>query len=119
MKFILNPHTVSNLVINQTSIAVYEIGERRFEALSADRYQQVWDNIGPERALALYQGFPDLRNLDTTPAAMPALLVSGSQSPAIFRLLITELSKRLPNVRKALIDTRKTHTDCATSSKGR
>lgn len=79
------------------------LGNRRFESLSSERYQQVWDNRGPDRAQALYQGFPDLRTVDFTQASMPVLLVSGSESPSVFPLLIDDLARRLPNARKKVV----------------
>ena len=79
------------------------LGDRHFEALSPERYGQVWDNRGPERALALYRGFPDLRTVDLARASMPALLVSGSESPAVFPLLLDKLAPRLTGARRQVI----------------
>ncbi|MDU9006888.1 alpha/beta fold hydrolase [Sedimentitalea todarodis] len=79
------------------------LGKRRFASLSGERYEQVWDNRGPERALALFQGFPDLRTADFSRVSMPILLISGSESPSIFPLLIDELSQRLLNARRQVI----------------
>ncbi len=70
---------------------------------SAERYRQAWDNRGPDRARALYEGFPDLITVSFAKVLMPVLLVAGAQSPPLFRLLIEELAKRLPNARKAII----------------
>lgn len=79
------------------------LGDSAFEALSPVRYQQVWDNRGPDRAQALHKGFPDLMGASFARAAMPTLLVSGSDSPAIFGLLIDGLLEHLPNARKCVI----------------
>ncbi len=79
------------------------LGDRRYASLSAERYGQVWDNRGPDRAQALYGGFPDLIAASFEKVSMPVLLVAGTQSPALFRLLIEELAKRLPNARKTVI----------------
>jgi pimeloyl-ACP methyl ester carboxylesterase len=79
------------------------LGNRAFETLSAERYQQVWDNRGSDRALALYQGFPDLIGASFSNVTCPAMLVAGSESPAIFGLLIDALLTRLPNGRKCVI----------------
>ncbi|MDU9005489.1 alpha/beta fold hydrolase [Sedimentitalea todarodis] len=79
------------------------LGKHRFASLSAERYEQVWENRGPERALALYAGFPDLRTADFSQISIPVLLITGSESPSIFLLLIDELSQRLPNARRQVI----------------
>lgn len=79
------------------------LGNRRFEALSVDRYGQVWDNRGPDRAQALFKGFPDLIGVSLDGIPIPVLLVSGSQSPAIFRLLNADLLDRLPNASHVVI----------------
>lgn len=79
------------------------LGNRAFESLSSVRYQQVWDNRGPDRAQALYQGFPDLIGASFSRVTCPAMLVAGSESPAIFSLLIDSLLRRLPNARKCVI----------------
>ncbi|MGB3243855.1 MAG: alpha/beta hydrolase [Sulfitobacter sp.] len=79
------------------------LGKRRFEELSSERYQQVWDNRGPDRAQALYKGFPDLIGTRFSEVAVPMLLVAGSESPPVFRLLIDDLSQRLPFATKTVI----------------
>jgi pimeloyl-ACP methyl ester carboxylesterase len=79
------------------------LGNRAFETLSAERYQQVWDNRGPDRAQALYQGFPDLVGASPSNVTCPVMLVAGSESPAIFGLLIDILLRLLPNGRKCVI----------------
>lgn len=79
------------------------LGDEAFEALSSERYQQVWDNRGPDRAQALYKGFPDLMGADFSNIRCPVLLVSGVESPAIFGLLMDALQPRLPDGRKRVI----------------
>ncbi|MCG6904740.1 MAG: alpha/beta hydrolase [Rhodobacter sp.] len=79
------------------------LGDRRFEALTPERYQQVWDNRGADRAQALYRGFPDLMNASFARVSLPVLLLAGSESPAVFRLLSDDLAKRLPNARTQII----------------
>jgi len=79
------------------------LGNHRFDELSDARYQQVWDNRGTDRAQALYKGFPDLSRASLKKVAIPVLLVAGSDSPSIFRLLIDDLSHRLPLATKKVI----------------
>ena len=73
------------------------LGDQAFNNLSQERYQQVWDNRGPDRAQALYQGFPDLRDAAISEIEIPVLLVSGSLSPSVFRLLNEFLASKLTN----------------------
>ena len=79
------------------------LGDQRFDALSAERYQQVWDNRGTDRAQALYKGFPDLINASFEKVNLPVLLVAGSESPNIFRLLNIDMMERLPNATNKVI----------------
>lgn len=79
------------------------LGHRAFEALSEERYQQVWDNRGPDRAQALYHGFPDLRGLPISRLTMPVLLLSGDLSPVVFRRLNDALADRLPDATHRII----------------
>lgn len=79
------------------------LGRRRFEALSPERYQQVWDNRGPDRAQALHHGFPDLIAERMSRLALPVLLIGGDESPAIFDLLNESLLDQLPDARKCVI----------------
>lgn len=80
------------------------LGNHKFEALSAERYQQVWDNRGTDRAQALYKGFPDLIGADLSEVHIPILLVAGSESPSVFRLLIDGLAQRLPAATKKVLN---------------
>ncbi len=73
------------------------LGDQAFSNLSQERYQQVWDNRGPDRAQALYQGFPDLRGAPISEISAPVLLVSGNLSPPVFRLLNEFLVGKLSN----------------------
>ncbi|MEO9781033.1 MAG: alpha/beta hydrolase [Sedimentitalea sp.] len=79
------------------------LGDHAFEALSEDRYKQVWDNRGPDRAQALYHGFPDLRDAPLSRVSMPVLLLSGSSSPVVFRRLNDALSDRLSDATHRII----------------
>ena len=79
------------------------LGNQRFVSLSAERYQQVWDNRGTDRAQALYKGFPDLISASFEKVIHPVLLVAGSESPDVFRLLNIDLVKRLPNAKNKVI----------------
>ncbi|MDC1198899.1 alpha/beta hydrolase [bacterium] len=80
------------------------LGDRYFEALSEERYAQVWENRGPDRALALYHGFPDLMGENFPHVGVPVLLIGGCDSPPLFRLLIESLKDRLPDARVRLIE---------------
>ncbi|NNE89519.1 MAG: alpha/beta hydrolase [Silicimonas sp.] len=73
------------------------LGAQAFEALSEERYQQVWDNRGPDKAQALHHGFPDLRDTPLSCVTMPVLLLSGNSSPVVFRRLNDALADILPN----------------------
>lgn len=79
------------------------LGDRGFESLTEERYQQVWDNRGAYRAQAMYGGFPDLIGENFANVTMPVLLVNGSESPAIFGLLIDSLLERLSHARKCVV----------------
>ena len=79
------------------------LGKQAFEALSEELYQQVWDNRGTDRAQALYQGFPDLRDAPLSLVTMPTLLLSGSSSPTVFRRLNEALADKLPNATHRVI----------------
>lgn len=80
------------------------LGDRYFEALSKERYAQVWENRGPDRAQALHHAFPDLRGKRFPPINAPVLLVGGADSPAIFGLLNDRLRARLPDARECVIE---------------
>ncbi|MCP1167688.1 alpha/beta fold hydrolase [Limimaricola litoreus] len=73
------------------------LGDRYFGALSGERYSQVWENRGPDRALALHQGFPDLIGTSFTDVRVPVLLIGRGESPRLFGLLIEDLEERLPD----------------------
>jgi pimeloyl-ACP methyl ester carboxylesterase len=79
------------------------LGDRYFEALSAERYAQVWDNRGPDRALALHHGFPDLSGETFSNVRCPVLLIAGADSPPLFKLLNESLLKRLADARLRVI----------------
>jgi pimeloyl-ACP methyl ester carboxylesterase len=79
------------------------LGKRYFEELTEERYAQVWENRGPDRALALHHGFPDLIGETWAEVNVPVMLVSGADSPRIFDLLNDSLLDRLPNARKRVI----------------
>ena len=80
------------------------LGDRYFEALLEERYAQVWDNRGPDRALSLYHGFPDLIGTSFSDIINPVLLIGGGDSPHLFRLLIDGLSERLPDAHVEIIE---------------
>lgn len=80
------------------------LGPRYFEALSAERYRQVWDNRGPDRAQALHHAFPNLIGETFSDVDMPVLLVRGADSPAVFGLLNDTLQRRLADARSCTIE---------------
>ena len=80
------------------------LGDRHFRALSDERYRQVWENRGPDRALALFHGFPELMGVTFSDLHAPALLLRGADSPALFGLLIESLQERLPDARLQVIE---------------
>lgn len=80
------------------------LGSQYFESLSEERYQQVWDNRGPDRAQALHHSFPDLIGETFSGVSMPALLVRGSDSPSVFGLLNNALLERLPDASPCTIE---------------
>ncbi|UOA27547.1 alpha/beta hydrolase [Pseudosulfitobacter sp. DSM 107133] len=79
------------------------LGDHTFKALSKERYQQVWDNRGADRAQALYHGFPDLRDAPLSRITMPVLLLSGGSSPIVFRRLNNALAEILPDATHRII----------------
>lgn len=79
------------------------LGKRYFEELSEERYTQVWENRGPDRALALHHGFPDLIGEKWSEVSVPVMLINGAESPRIFDLLNNSLLDRLPDARKRVI----------------
>ncbi|MGM0583201.1 MAG: alpha/beta fold hydrolase [Pseudomonadota bacterium] len=79
------------------------LGDRAFEALSEDRYRQVWDNRGPDRAQALHHEFPDLIDARFSEMTLPVLLINGADSPPLFGLLSDALLARLPDARKRVV----------------
>jgi pimeloyl-ACP methyl ester carboxylesterase len=80
------------------------LGDRYFDALSKERFAQIWENRGPDRALALYHGFPDLVGASFSDVRVPVLLVGGADSPRLFWLLIEDLRERLPDARVHVVE---------------
>lgn len=80
------------------------LGDRYFEALSPERYAQAWENRGPDRALALHRGFPDLGGMSFAAVRLPTLLIAGADSPRLFTLLLEALRERLPDARLQVIE---------------
>ncbi|WDR02705.1 alpha/beta hydrolase [Devosia algicola] len=73
------------------------LGEKRFKALSKQRYEQVWENRAPDRAQMLGVGFPPLSDQEVARVTQPVLLLSGAESPAIFIRLNQHLLHLLPD----------------------
>ena len=73
------------------------IGDEPFRRFSEDRKQQMLDNAGCLRALMLGTGPPDLSDGDVRSVRVPALLITGEQSPAGVRIPTNRLGELLPN----------------------
>jgi len=80
------------------------LGDHAFESLSSERYEQVWENRGPDRAQALHRGMPDLTGAEYSKVTCPVLLVAGAESPAIFSRLIDDLVKRFPHAKTCVVN---------------
>jgi pimeloyl-ACP methyl ester carboxylesterase len=80
------------------------LGKRRFRALSDERYRQIWENRGPDRAQILGAGFPSLADDDVAAVDIPVLLVCGRESPAVFHRVSQRLLHLLPDARRVVID---------------
>lgn len=80
------------------------LGKHRFHTLSKERYAQVWDNRGPDRAQMLGSGFPSLSTEDVAHIDLPVLLICGNESPAVFRHLSQYLLELLPDARLQMIE---------------
>ncbi|MFD3191603.1 alpha/beta fold hydrolase [Sedimentitalea sp. HM32M-2] len=80
------------------------LGNRYYKNLSTERRAQVWENRGPDRALALHHGFPDLKVFPFSEIRIPVLLIAGTDSPTIFRLLAENLHGRFPDAQMKLIE---------------
>jgi len=79
------------------------LGKARFETLSEERRQQVWENRGADRAQFLGAGFPPLSDDEVRGVEAPTLLMCGDSSPALFRRLSDRLAELLPNAERAEI----------------
>lgn len=79
------------------------LGKARFQSMSKERYQQVWDNRAPDRAQMLGVGFPPLSEDDVRTVKVPVLLVCGDESPPVFRRLAEHLEKLLPDARLSVV----------------
>lgn len=91
---------------DEAAVAIFGrgvLGRDRFDNLSSARYQQVWDNRGPDRAQALFGTFPRLSDASLSGLHLPVLLISGAESPRIFRLLMDDLARRIPHAQRAEI----------------
>lgn len=73
------------------------LGNRYFEALSEERYAQVWENRGPDKAQILGDGFPPLRDAEVRGVKVPVLLMTGADSPPFLAHLTHRLGELLPN----------------------
>jgi len=74
------------------------LGKHRFENLPPETQEMISQNEKPEVAGLLGAGFPPLRPSEVRSVKVPALLLAGAESGALFRLtLLRELERLLPN----------------------
>lgn len=78
------------------------LGRDVFESLPEARRQQAWDNVSTLRA-QLPAGFPALSDDDVRGVGVPALLVGGERSPALFHRLSDRLEELLPAAERVQI----------------
>lgn len=92
---------------DKTAIEIFGrgvLGKKRFAALSPERYQQIWHNRNADKAQLLGAGFPPISDADVRTIEVPVLLISGRESPKLFRLLNKRLSELLPNSESVTIE---------------
>jgi pimeloyl-ACP methyl ester carboxylesterase len=78
-------------------------GPGGYDRFSESRKAQVRDNLSTIRAELLGPGFAALRDAEVRRAAVPALLVSGAHSVALFRRLTDRLEELLPRCERVEI----------------
>lgn len=80
------------------------LGSSRFDRLSPERYQQIWDNRKADKAQMLGEGFPALDERQVATVGVPTLLLVGSESPSAFHRMSVRLLKLLPRARLNVVD---------------
>jgi pimeloyl-ACP methyl ester carboxylesterase len=80
------------------------LGSSRFDRLSPERYQQVWDNRKADKAQMLGEGFPPLDAHQVATVEVPTLLLVGSESPSAFHRMSARLLKLLPHARLDIVE---------------
>jgi len=80
------------------------LGPERFAGLSKERYDQVWQNRKTDKAQILGSAFPALDRDAIAKTMIPALLLTGSRSPAVFHKVIGHLDALLPLSRLVRIE---------------
>lgn len=79
------------------------LGSSRFDQLSPERYQQVWDNRRSDKAQMLGEGFPALDEHQIATVGVPTLLLVGSESPPAFHRMSARLLELLPQARLHIV----------------
>ena len=79
------------------------LGRAAYERLPATRKQQMRENLNALRAQMLGQGFPPLTPGDVRQVTVPALLLTGEQSPAFLLRLTDRLEQLLCSVTRTEI----------------
>ena len=79
------------------------LGKDRFARLSGERYKQVWDNRRADKAQMLGAGFPNLSPADVRQIQLPALLVTGAESPKAFHRMNEMLATLLRHAQLVVI----------------
>lgn len=78
------------------------LGKDNFSNLSDSRLKQVYQNV--IEAEFTGSGFPPLEESKIREIRLPTLLISGENSPNIFKLLINRLMQLIPNAEKRVIE---------------
>jgi pimeloyl-ACP methyl ester carboxylesterase len=76
------------------------LGKETYERLPEERKQQARENLATLRAQLLGAGFPPLDEKDVRGIRIPALLMTGTRSPAVLIRLTEHLQRLLPNAER-------------------
>lgn len=78
-------------------------GPEAFEALGAERMQQVRENRRADKAQVTGAGFPSIDRREVAKVTAPTLLLHGEKSPLLFQRIQKELEAILPDARRTVI----------------
>jgi pimeloyl-ACP methyl ester carboxylesterase len=79
------------------------LGPAAFAGLSESRVQQVRDNQATDRAQIMGAGFPPLPHDEVRKVSVPVLILTGRESPALWRRLGSRLAALLPDAKVRVI----------------